>query len=852
MSTYYADLLNAAVERLDDDQRAAAIEICNGAGNLRVCARAGSGKTSLLVTSIAAGLRAGKFKPEELILITFTAKAGKELRDRLAPLLPFGTLDSMRVGTFHALALRALRAHDGEDSWPMGRCLDTDKRDPGIPSTGQLWSEVLGWKGISGLPEGKKGLDIDLAAAGLTQRDYSTAIDVWRSSEHVTKFNLDKTKIPKIWEAWDLYQQAKQAVSAWDFADTLTAWHGHLLGNVNATTSIRLVLVDEAQDNSWLQLDIARRLAASSRLVLVGDEAQAIFEWRGAFPSLFIHAEETLGAKTVCLPNNYRSGSKIVDIGNRVIEGASWCVGKPALAARPTSGAVGVLPGAGDPLIEAEDVAGRIAGVLLDGVPPEEFAILVRTNAYSGIFEAALIKRQIPAVIVGSLPFFQRKETLDFLAYCILAVGDSMPALGRIINRPKRLLGQAFVEKVGEHVAQGHPLPEAVGVIGQTLPGSKQRDAAYTLAQLLADLRAPPWVDAAKRIATLLTPKTHAVSDGDEDRAAMYAAASSVARSFDTAKDFAIFAVENEKKIAMLADGQVTGETLKGKVTISSIHKSKGLEWTYVFVPCSAGVFPHQRSTKSPARMEEERRLFYVASTRAKDALIFSWSDTNLYGATAGVSPFLVDFVDSSLGASTDPEGTLVDGEDPDGASDTSENATTPKPTGAPCMTPKPITEKMWSDYLLLLIDRTAPPPDLENGPNCTATSIGDLLLVGPYPPWPKVGQDTGHFWDLPMPRPWTFLRVRFTPNFHVTAFSIGTGTIGPRQIREKVKGITIIGGWKSNLVDAIMDMAQEILLRPTCSDCARPMMKRPGHKGPFWGCPNWPNCKGTKPYEGI
>lgn len=642
----YAEALanyNELAAKLDEDQRNVFAWTPDD-GNTRVIAAAGSGKTTTTVALVAKLVREALVGARNIVATTFTSKAGKELAERLARVLPPGALDQMRVGTFHGIALRALR---GQGGWDMSRCLDIGKRAREIPSSAKLWSMVLGYAGESGLPgTGAEGL-------GLEDPDiktYQLAVDVARSHglvgndlaaalvEHEREHG-----VAYLARAWGMVLDVKRALGAWDFADALQAYW-ELLQRTEPTTGL-VVFVDEAQDNSELQIKIAARLASAGQLVLVGDSRQAIYSWRGAFPELFVKST----AATRELRSNYRSGSAIVALGNKIAAGKDWSVGDSAVAKRDLAGTI-TVHGYADPATEAREVASRIKSATHDGAALDSFAVLCRTNAMSGAFEAGMIAAGLPCVVVGGTPFFKRYEVVNALAYIRLSVSDDLEAFARVVNKPRRYLGAKFVAQVS--ASHGSNLLEKIdNAIGRL--NSRQRDAARELSIFLAKLRTTEWPARMSLITKLLSPvEADDAGEADADRSGLVAAVDSLAQDFMQAQAFLDFADQCAGEVieAKSVDGGF--ELPVGRVTISTVHKAKGLEWPSVFVSASYGNFPHSRAVGP--RYAEEERLFYVACTRAKDELHLTYSETDLRGNDAGPSPFL-DYVDG--GPDHDPQG---------------------------------------------------------------------------------------------------------------------------------------------------------------------------------------------------
>lgn len=670
------------VRSLDADQRAAHAAVLRRDADLRIAAGAGSGKTRVVTAAVVGLLDAG-LPPDELVVTTFTRAGSNELQTRLTHYLPRQTVRQIRVGTFHALALRALTAAAEDDAkWgvralDMGRCLDLPKRDDDLPSSSWLWrSIVTGYREIPGLST--KGLNLDgaLAKAGLTPGDYALQADVLRSRmiEYGSPAARDamvdiSRQLTRFGEAWRLYVDAKTALGAWDFADALWAWYRLLRrgGGRRAT----MVLVDESQDNSLIQLEIARQLACdtsgqpSGKLVLVGDARQSIYSWRGAEPEVFNRFQ---GA-TLPIRTNYRSNRQIVTAGNLIAHGQPWHIGGDLLATSDGEpGAVQVYGDFDSPLDAAANVSEHIqASVAAGETQPDAHAVLVRTNALVGVYEVELLRRRIPCAVIGNKSFFAGKNVLDYLAYVQLYRSDSVKALGRVINTPKRFLGPKAVEQIDNICSRGRvSLVAAMRTVGHKLSrGSSENLLAF--ASWLEALRQLPWgltaeddaVGAPEAIRILLSPESPPeVEDEEEDAeedpaakaaaarkraieegmAADFDAATRIAEQFDTPLEMLQFALTCANNVRTISDD--TTATIGGRVTLATIHRSKGLEWDHVYSDWTDTILPIGRAAL-PAALAEERRLAYVAITRARHTFRATWARMNMRRKEAGPSPFL-------------------------------------------------------------------------------------------------------------------------------------------------------------------------------------------------------------------
>jgi DNA helicase-2/ATP-dependent DNA helicase PcrA len=631
-----------ALEGLDPNQAAMATAVREGKGNVAAIAGAGSGKTHTTVVTGKALVDIDGKAPERLCFTTFTRKASDELKERFGRIAPrLG-----HCGTMHSLARRVLADADPQ-RWDMRRCVDADGRMQGIPAADYLWRDILTWspKGIPGL--GKKGLNVELGY-GQSAKDYALAAGIIRGAGHafgsdVARRAAARVPLDRFDEAWALYEEAKAALGAWDFADALQGLADLLASDKGP--SFDLVFVDEAQDNSKVQVAIAQGLARNGRLVVVGDGRQSIYEWRGATPETFLGFAEADGWTTVYLPTNYRSGSRIVAAGNATAAGQSWSLGPESVAHRHTAdgfqGSVSVQ-GAADAFDEAAMVAERIAGGMEAGDSADGFAILCRTNNAAAIFETALMEAKIPCTRVGATPFFERAAAKDFMSWLLLAEGDNFEAIKRVYNKPKRYLGKAFLQALQARLDRGEDIVSACIAVAPGLRGGS-RQGARDLATDIRRLRAMPYAERVEATRVLLAKQAgpedaEKLQAGDSARD-MISVCAAIAGRFDNAVAFVRYADECTKNTMR------SNDVKRGRVTISTVHRAKGLEWETVFVSAPAGTFPHGRSEGDKRRMAEERRLFYVAVTRARDTLVVTHSDVDAKGKAAGLSPFTSEYV---------------------------------------------------------------------------------------------------------------------------------------------------------------------------------------------------------------
>lgn len=724
----WSEDLDRAVARLNPYQRAIHAFVLseeNPRQALRVIACAGAGKSATVVATVADGLRQGAFARKGVIVTTFTRKAGDELVARLTRTTDPAVLDplvkSRRVGTFHGLALHWLTRHDPappEHGWRRSRNISgsTDRaRD--LPSSLRLWETICESWPIPGTQDPKNpgkplpGLALpDRYGPDVPNyRKYALQIGILRSKA-LTPFDdagiaaatalqgepgrdgLDRGEYPEILRVWRLYETAKQGLVCYDFDDALYAYW------LRGTDRSGTVIVDEAQDNSWIQLDLARKIAerGQGRVVLVGDVRQAIYSFRGADPEIMQHADETLGAATLEIPTNYRSGARIVDVGNLIAENKPWSVGSLAIAARKTplgETPMGMVRLRGGPSVmaEARDTAREIRKLIDNGAAPSTCAILVRTNAESGPYELAALLEKIPVLVQGATSSFFEKGSIKDVTSLLLLAGkfgpssrdDRMAAISRwkVLRRKKgpperfrymrrdALQDWCYRAVQREDIGQGLSLARQAEVFWKNKNAARWREDLDALREEIEAIAAQPWPECCYAAATVLAPELveeeNAAEDGtsevapgesnedddgggeEEDDASVLQAFVEIARQFESPEALRGMAAQMADWIHTLrSPGELSPEAYQqavaNRAVISTIHKAKGLEFKHVWCSSTAGVFP--RNPEDP----EEQRLFYVAATRAEDTLTLTWTEGTPGGnplKKAGPSSFITGIV---------------------------------------------------------------------------------------------------------------------------------------------------------------------------------------------------------------
>ena len=627
------DRIETLLSQLDPEQRQA---VSHGEGPLLVVAGAGSGKTRVLTYRIAYVLAAGLAQQHEVLAVTFTNKAAREMVERVEMLLG-GRPRGGFVGTFHRFALQLLRNHPREAQLPQRFAIadDDDQRRTleGALKRLQISPDRLSARAArSRISAAKNALlgPQEMAAAARTPDQFLLA------------------------EVFDAYAAELKSAGAIDFDDMLLL-SVRVLEHEEAIRKgladrFRWILVDEYQDTNEAQARLLKLLTSKHpNLTVVGDEDQSIYRWRGAQVENILRFDQTYpGAKVVTLGRNYRSAEPILRAAAAVIANNTQRRPKK-LSSEAGAGVPVIAYQAADEIDEARFVAEQIER-LRGEVRPGETAILFRINAQSRPFEAELVRRGIPYVVVAGTRFWDRAEIKDAVAYLRLLVApDDTLAFRRAIGVPPRGIGDATIELL-EHAAGewGVSLPEAARRSPATLT-NRARLALEKFFGLLDELRAMAADQSVEDVVAALLDRSglaamysEATEEDRARRANLDELVTAAAEAHERGLDLAGFMDE----VALVADAdlRVTGEA----VQLSTLHAAKGLEFDAVFlVGMEDGLLPLRREgADSLDDLEEERRLAYVGMTRARKRLhLTSARIRRLHGKQmpGRLSPFLLE-----------------------------------------------------------------------------------------------------------------------------------------------------------------------------------------------------------------
>lgn len=624
------------LENLNSAQKEAVIRT---EGPSLIIAGAGSGKTRVLTYRIAHLLKQG-VRPSAILALTFTNKAAREMKDRIAAVVGPSLSRHLWMGTFHSIFARILRYEHEAIGFPSDFTIydatDSKSLIKTIIKDFQLDDKIYKPGVVSGR--------ISMAKNNLiTPQVYAETLEIKEFDRSI--------QMPRISEIYREYVKRCKLSNAMDFDDLLLKTN--ILFRENPEILARYqgkfdyVLVDEYQDTNYAQYLIIKRLAeAHNNICVVGDDAQSIYSFRGArIENIFNFQNDYPGYKVYKLEQNYRSTQNIVNAANSVIAHNQKQLRKTVFSEKETGTRLKLL----EALTDNEEgyiVANMIAETQLrDHFQYVDYAILYRTNAQSRIFEEALRKRGIPYKIYGGLSFYQRKEIKDLLAYFRIIINPSdNEALKRVINYPARGIGQTTLAKL-EKTALDNDID--IFKVITTLPNEnpanlnkgtidKLKSFQTAIDEFRKEMPEMEAFELARKVARQTDILKDLYNDKSPEGVSRY---QNIEEMLNAIQEFTISAREEGRPgqlgdymqdVALLTDQDNEKEEDRNKVTLMTVHSAKGLEFKNVFVVgLEENLFP---SNQSGGRfipkdaLEEERRLFYVAITRAEKQVYLSFA----------------------------------------------------------------------------------------------------------------------------------------------------------------------------------------------------------------------------------
>ncbi len=622
--------MNEAIDFLDELNPPQREGVIHTDGPTMIIAGAGSGKTRVLTYRIAYLLKAKNVDPFKVLALTFTNKAAGEMRHRIQAMVG-GDAKSLWMGTFHSVFARLLRSeghllgypsnftiYDADDSKSL---IHTIIKEKGLDDKAYKKNSVFGR--ISSAKNNLIGWQQYMANAELMENDAMT-------------------NRPETVHIYKAYTERCFKAGAMDFDDLLFNTnllfkrHPEILHKYQHR--FEYVMVDEFQDTNLSQYLITKRLAAVHRnICVVGDDAQSIYAFRGADIRNILNFEKDFPElKIIKLEQNYRSTQTIVNAANSVIGKNKAQLQKNVWTANDNGDHISLIKAASD------NEEGRLVATSIfeekaqKNLRNTDFAILYRTNSQSRALEEALRKLSIKYKIIGGLSFYQRREIKDLISYLRFSINQNdEQALRRIINYPKRGIGDTTIDKIivaaDDH---GLSLWEVLCNIRQFLTGraaNAVEDFAVMIKSFMVEVREKDAYEASMEIAKGSSILKELYSDRTVEGLNRY---ENVQELLNSIKEF-VDNPETENKdltaflqeIALVSSVDEDKDEDQDKVTLMTIHMAKGLEFNHVYVVgMEEELFPSQMMLSSRADLEEERRLFYVAITRAKQKLSLTYA----------------------------------------------------------------------------------------------------------------------------------------------------------------------------------------------------------------------------------
>ena len=617
------------LDELNEKQREA---VAAPLSNALILAGAGSGKTRVLVHRIAWLMEVENIAPFSILAVTFTNKAAKEMRGRIESLMGRG-LNNMWIGTFHGLAHRLLRAHHAEANLPENfQILDSDDQY-------RLIKRIL------------KAMNLD--EKHWVPRQIQWYIngnkDEGLRPQHIETHN-DQTQ-QKMREIYAAYQDACDRSGLVDFAELLLRAHELWAKNpevlANYQRRFRAVLVDEFQDTNNIQYAWLRMLCSGNQnnIMIVGDDDQSIYGWRGANVDNIQHfLKDFNNPTTIRLEQNYRSTGTILKAANTVIDNNTGRLGKELWTDGNDGELISVYAGFNE-LDEARFIVSKIKDWLNQGNALKDTAILYRNNAQSRVLEEALLHQGTPYRIYGGLRFFERQEIKDALGYLrMMNHPHDDAAFERVVNTPTRGMGEKTLSQVRE-AARTHNCSmwqASQLLINENALKGRALNALQSFVLLVTELEQATVDEPLEKHADVAIRQSGLYAMYQAERGEKAQARLENLEELVTAcKQFTVpdEAEEMTPLSAFLAHASLeAGETQAGTdqdaVQMMTIHTAKGLEFPMVFMAgVEEGMFPSQMTNDEPGRMEEERRLCYVGMTRAMEKLYITYAESRrLYG----------------------------------------------------------------------------------------------------------------------------------------------------------------------------------------------------------------------------
>lgn len=654
-------------------------------GSLLILAGAGSGKTRVLTSRIAYLIQSG-VRAREILAVTFTNKAAKEMRERLTSILGEEIVKYMWVGTFHSICGRILRQDVDNFAFPSGKKLDKnftiyDEQDSiavikNAIKKLNLDDKIYAPKLVKSIISNAKNKMQDAFSFSTFARDFKSQkiADIFEEYENSLNNNnaidfddmlmLAVKLLEKCPEVREKYFSRFQHILVDEFQDTNQAQYkliNMLYTNLNENRSLEVEKLRSLESKVNLPNHQASKLHELRSLCVVGDVDQSIYSWRGADFKIILNFQRDFKDTTVIkLEQNYRSTENILNAANSIIENNQERVDKTLYSQKGEGEKISYFE-AQDEGDEANYIAQTIKRTADDY---NKFAILYRTNAQSRAIEEACIAHAIPYRIYGGLKFYDRKEIKDIVAYLKLIYNpNDSQSFKRIVNVPKRAIGETTIKNL-QAVANAKDISlfEAVLNLDEVEEiNSKTKEKLKKFVDLILNFQAAYKSYNLREFTSLVIEKSGYLRELNEEKTPENEARIdnlqelvNVAGEFE-AEDMNNVLGEFLSQVALVSD--IDGmENISNNVTLMTLHAAKGLEFPIVFLAgLEEGIFPHQRTFASNSELEEERRLMYVGVTRAEDTLYLSsakrrqmWGEYKYYNPSRFLQEIPENLLESS------------------------------------------------------------------------------------------------------------------------------------------------------------------------------------------------------------
>ena len=675
---------------LNEAQRAA-VEYIDGPS--LVIAGAGSGKTRVLTYKIAYLLSQG-MKPWSIMALTFTNKAAREMKERIGKLVGNDLAQHLYMGTFHSIFSRILRAEAEHIGFNNNFTIydESDSRS--------LIKAIVKEMGL----DDKKYKPAAVHAKISMAKNNLMSAAAYESDAAIFEQNK-RAQMPEVGKIFVAYVQRCKQANAMDFDDLLTLtyqlFREHEDIRHKYAARFDYVLVDEYQDTNHVQMSIVMQLCQEKqRVCAVGDDSQSIYSFRGAnIDNILNYQRQFQGTRLFKLEQNYRSTQTIVEAANSLIKHNRNQIPKDVFSENAKGEKIQYKPAYSDKeeaAIVAKDVK-RIRRE--DGCQYSDFAILYRTNAQSRSFEEEFRKQGIPYRIYGGLSFYQRKEIKDIIAYFrLVANPDDEEAIKRIINYPARGIGATTVLKIADCAHQNQVsfwevigAPERYGLAVNKGAMNKLETFRLLISSFIERAQTTDVYELGDAIIKESGISQDIMSGKDADDLArqenleefLSGMSAFVEERREEGRFDELFLQDYLQDVALLTDADSDGDKDEPRVSLMTVHAAKGLEFPTVFVVgLEENIFPSPLSAASLRELEEERRLLYVAITRAeKHCILTNAKNRWRYGKMEFDNPSrFIDEIDSKLIDSQDEAGGSLFGSRADSSSDQPEWARTQRP----------------------------------------------------------------------------------------------------------------------------------------------------------------------------